>query len=306
MNLTLNVHGLRLYVNGDDVKAAAMAKAAGFDSVDYDICSMEKNPNDIWNTDGYAEEAKRIREIYESAGVPIRQTHAPFRFTNWTDPEYFEGFIMPTMKRSVEVSALLGAKVVVAHPLHFIKYAGNEEEIFEMNMKYYRELIPVAEKFGIKIAVENMFQWDDARNLPAHDTCSQIDEFIRYVDTLDSEYITACLDVGHVGLPRPDGKEAWDFIRALGHDRLGSLHIHDNDYKGDLHQLPYLGRIDWDKVTEALGEIDYAGDFTYEVGSRWICDRLNKVGEGFALTELTYMADVGKYLVSKIEKNRKK
>ena len=205
------------------------------------------------------------------------------------------------MKLSVEVSALLGAKVAVVHPLHYMKYAGNEEEIFEMNMKYYREFIPITEQYGIKVAVENMFQMDDFRGLIAHDTCSQIEEFIRYVDTVNHENIIACLDVGHVGLPRPDGKESWDFIRALGHDRLKSLHIHDNDYKGDQHVLPYMGRIDWDKVTEALGEIDYDGDFTYEVS---VFPRIKRVGDDFALTELKYMADVGKHLVAKVEKNR--
>lgn len=301
MRLTLNAHGLvKLY---GDARAAELAKAAGFDAVDYDICVMEKDTSDVWHSEGYVDEAKRIRAIFENAGVPIVQTHAPFRFTNWTDREYFEGFIMPTMKLSVEVSALLGAKVVVAHPLHFMKYAGNEEEIFEMNMKYYSELAEVAKKFDIKVAVENMFQWDDFRNLPAHDTCSTSKEFIRYIDTLDNENIVACLDVGHVGLPRPDGEEAWDLVRALGHDRLKSLHIHDNDYKNDQHLMPYSGRIDWDKVTEALGEIDYDGDFTYEVNTYY---RIKRVGDDFALPELKYMADIGKHLIGKIEKNRKK
>ena len=301
MRLTLNIGGLvRLYGNE---RAAEMAAAAGFEAVDYDLTAMEKNTSDIWHSEGYAEEAKRIREIFEKAGVPIAQTHTPFRFTRWADKEYYDSFILPTMKLSVEVSALLGANVAVVHPLHYMKYAGHEEEIFEMNMTYYRELIPVAEKFGIKVAVENMFQMDDFRGLIAHDTCSRIEEFIRYVDTLDHKNIIACLDVGHVGLPRPDGKEAWDFIRALGHDRLKSLHIHDNDYKNDQHLLPFYGRIDWDKVTEALGEIDYDGDFTYEVGT---FPRLNRVGEEFAQTELNYMASVGKHLVAKIERSRKK
>lgn len=302
MKLVLNVEALVRYYGNE--KAAELAKAAGFDAVDYDICHMETGPDDVFNGDGFVEEAKRIRAIFESAGVPIVQTHTPFRFKNWEDKEHFEGFIMPVMKRSVAVSGLLGAEVAVVHPLHFMRYEGNEEQIFEMNMKYYNELIPIAKEYGVKIAVENMFQVDDLRKHIIHDTCSTIAEFVRYVDTLNSEYITACLDVGHVGLPR--GKdEAWDFIRALGHDRLGSLHIHDNDYRNDLHQLPTLGKIDWDKVTQALGEINYSGHFTYEVSSRWICERLARVGDDFALTELSYMASIGKHLISKIEKNVK-
>jgi len=57
-------------------------------------------------------------------------------------------------------------------------------------------------------------------------------------------------------------------------------------------------------VTKALGEIDYDGDFTYEVSSKWITDRLKHVGEDFAVGELAYMASVGKHLVSKVDKAR--
>ena len=156
MRLTLNIGGLvKLY--GDE-KAAELAKAAGFEAVDYDLTVMEKNTSDVWHSENWREEAKRIREIYEKAGVPIVQTHTPFRFTNWSNKDYFDSFIMPTMKLSVEVSALLGAKVAVVHPLHYMKYAGNEEEIFEKNMEFYRSLIPYCREWNIKIGIENMPQ----------------------------------------------------------------------------------------------------------------------------------------------------
>ena len=301
MRLTMNIRGVRdLY--GEE-KTAKYVKAAGFDAADYCLCNMA-DAKHIFNSDKYAEEAARIRAIYEGEGLPIVQTHTPFWFSDWENEEHFGGFIMPVMKRSIEVSALLGADVAVVHPVHYMRYEGREEEIFEINMWYYRELIPIAERFGIKIAVENMFQMDERRWIHIHDTCSKSEEFIRYVDSLDSDSIVACLDIGHAGLPSGGKEEPWDFVRALGHSRLHSLHVHDNDYRGDAHQLPFMGKIDWNEVTRALGEIDYDGDFTYEINSKWVGERLKHVGEDFAVGELTYMASVGRHLMNKIDNSR--
>ena len=132
-------------------------------------------------------------------------------------------------------------------------------------------------------------------------TCATIPEFIRYVDTLDSEYMVACLDIGHVGLPESDDR-AWDFIRALGHERLQSLHVHDNDYRNDKHALPYQGKIDWDEVTKALGEIDYRGDFTYELDGKVIFPE--GMDRAFLPTHIKYLADVGRHLCNMTESHR--
>lgn len=56
-------------------------------------------------------------------------------------------------------------------------------------------------------------------------------------------------------------------IRALGADRIGALHVHDNNHKGDLHTLPYQSRMDWDAIVSALAEIGYRGDMTLEADS---------------------------------------
>lgn len=88
--------------------------------------------------------------------------------------------------------------MVVVHPLHHMPYKGHEEEIFQLNMDYYRKLIPFAQKYGVKIGVENMWQRDPLRKCITADTCSDVNEFIRYIDTLDSEQITGCLDLGRL------------------------------------------------------------------------------------------------------------
>ncbi len=299
MNLTMNVFGLETKLGLE--KALSVIKTAGFDSIDYSLEPM-LDPKFILNDETkYRAEAERIRAIADAAGLPITQTHTPFSYQNWKDPIVYEEFILPSIKRSIEISAILGAKVAVVHPLHHWTYKGHEEEIFERNMEFYGSLIPLCKEYNIKVAIENMFQREMLRGQLSFDTCNQIPEFIRYVDTLDSEYMVACLDIGHVGLPARDD-EAWDFIRALGHDRLQALHIHDNDYRVDKHALPYLGRIDWNEVTKALGEIDYQGDFTYEVNLTTFMSKF--MNEELIPTAMRYAHDVGRHLCSLVDQHR--
>ena len=299
MNLTMNVFGLETKLGLE--KALSVIKTAGFDSIDYSLEPM-LDPKFILNDETkYRAEAERIRAIADAAGLPITQTHTPFSYQNWKDPIVYEEFILPSIKRSIEISAILGAKVAVVHPLHHWTYKGHEEEIFERNMEFYGSLIPLCKEYNIKVGIENMFQREMLRGQLSFDTCNQIPEFIRYIDTLDSEYMVACLDIGHVGLPVRDD-EAWDFIRALGHDRLQALHVHDNDYRNDRHALPYIGRIDWNEVTKALGEIDYQGDFTYEVNLNTFIS--NAMNEEFLPTAMRYAHDVGRHLCALVDKAR--
>lgn len=301
MRLTLNVRGVRDHLGVEE--AARLVKKVGFDAIDYSLMDMT-DPEHILLTDAYADEAMRIREAFEKVGLPIVQTHTPFAFKNRDDVEYRNSFIIPAMKRSVAISGLLGAEVAIVHPFHFKKYPEYKDEMHDLNMELYRELLPVAEEYGVRIAVENMFGWDARRERIVHDVCSNPEEFVSYVDELNSDFAVACLDVGHVGLPTGTAYEAQDFVRALGHHRLKSLHIHDNDYKWDLHQMPYRGKLDWDSITAALGEINYDGDFTYEVDFDYVERAKASGGLEMLEAELVYMEKVGRILVDKIEKSR--
>ena len=95
----------------------------------------------------------------------------------------------------------------------------------------------------------------------SHSVCSRPGEMIKYIDTLKSDSIVACLDIGHAMLVR---ERPEDFIRALGNGRLSCLHVHDVDGIDDLHTLPYFGIARWDKIMRALSEIDYKGNLTFE------------------------------------------
>ena len=273
----------------------ALLKEAGFDACDVSL-DGQRHPEHPLSGAGYEKEARRIRAAADSAGIIINQTHAPFSYPLdiWEKSDQ----LMPILKRSLEISAVFGAETAIVHPYHHPVYMGHEDEMFEKNMEYYGELIPTAEAVGVKICAENMFQVDERRGHIVHDTCSSIYDFVRYIDTLSSEYVVACLDIGHIVLVQQKDEPA-DFIRALGQKRLKALHIHDNNYRADEHKLPYEGRIDWDAVTKALGEIDYQGYFTYETSGN-----LKRMDDGFVPVGLKYMADLARHMCAKIDANR--
>ena len=239
--------------------AIDIMKQAGYDAIDLSLFGMVDDANEFC-TEGYRARIAEIRAYAEERGIYFNQSHTPFQF-NWAAPNAVEEQLIPKTIRALEVSALAGCQIAVVHPVHHEEYLGHEEERFAQNMKFYRRLLPYAKEYGIKIALENMFQREVKRKVLGPDTCSHAAEFIRYLDTLNDEHFVACLDLGHCGVV---GTEAQDVIRTLGHERLHALHVHDNDYTKDQHTLPGLGKMNWEEIMRALAEIDYDGEFTFE------------------------------------------
>ena len=58
--------------------------------------------------------------------------------------------------------------------------------------------------------------------------------------------------------------------------------------------------MDWNKITTALGEIDYKGDFTYEADNFLV-----RFDRSSIQAATTFMAALGRTLIAKIEAARK-
>ena len=272
--------------------ATELLKNAGFDAIDMDLCGLEKDDSVFWDNT-YKYRVLEIREHAESLGMSFNQSHAPFHYRWATNPNEYEERFMPGMIRALEISGMLGCKQAIVHPIHHQEYIGHEEEQFELNMKFYRDLLPYAKEYGVKIALENMWQNEVKRKHPGVDVCSLATEFVRYMDTLNDDYFTACLDLGHSGMV---GEEAQDAIRILGHDRLGALHVHDNNYREDQHTLPYLGKMNFEAICKALAEVDYKGEFTYEAARFY-----GGIPNELLPSALKFMVEVGRHLIGRIE-----
>ena len=266
--------------------ATDMLIQAGYTAVDLSTFGN----NAYMFTENWQETAKALRVRAESRGACFNQAHAPFG----GGYDHYTSVLIPTFPRVFAFCELLGVRQIVVHPLQKGRYYGHEKELFDMNMDFYRSLIPLSEKHGIKIAIENMWQGHPVTHRICDDVCADPHELAAYYDTLnDPEHFTVCLDIGHVALC---GREPEDAVRILGHDRLGALHVHDVDYVSDLHTVPYLGRINWQNVLEALAAIDYKGEFTMESDAF-----LSRYPEDMLPLATRFMADTSKYLADKLD-----
>lgn len=264
-------------------KAIEIISSVGFDAIDISLFIVNLEESPLSRSD-YREYARYLRSIAKSNGTYCNQSHAPF-------PSYIEGndeynsLVYSAIVKAIEFSAEIGASQIIVHP--FVTKKNQKEE----NLKFYNSLLPCCKEFNIKVALENMFGRNKKLGRIVPNICSTGEELGEYVDALDSEYFTACLDIGHAGLV---GETAVNMIHTLGHDRLTALHVHDNDMIEDLHTLPFTRVIDFDAVAAALKDINYSGDMTLEA-DHFLYDLPDELKvEGAQL-----MAAVARYLAKK-------
>lgn len=228
---------------------------AGFDAWDFsmfEMCGYDWKTRTAFRSshplgqNDYLKFAQRLKQVGEDNGIYCNQSHAPFP----TGCDEVRSYL----KRAIECTAEAGGKICIIHPDN---NKGPEE-----NAEMYFELLPFAKECGVKIATENMFNWTPEKDEAAFAACANPESFNAHLDAVNDDYFIACLDIGHAEMSGL-GTSAVEMIHALG-DRLGALHIHDNDKRHDLHQIPFSKNIDFEAVVKALKEIGYSGEFTLE------------------------------------------
>ena len=237
-------------------KAVEEVAKAGFDAWDF---SMTDNmavydyslgkislANHPLATGDYLKFARELKKTGLDNGIRCNQSHAPF-------PSGKPG-MMPYLKRAIECTAEAGGDICVIHPYN--------DWNTEKNAELYFELLPFAKSCGVKIAAENMWNWNDEKQQASPAACSDGQSFKSLLDAVNDEYLVGCLDIGHAEMAGL-GTSAADMVYALK-DRLQALHIHDNDRHYDLHELPFTGAIDFPPIIKALKDINYGGYFTLE------------------------------------------
>lgn len=271
-----------------ELEAIRMLAEAGFDALDYSMFS-HGDDHPVFG-EKQADHADWLLAAAKKHGLAFNQAHAPFPTIIEDDPAYNER-VFPQVAKSIEMAGRLGADQIIVHPTSFSDRRKNKAE----NVRLYEKLAPHAAPYGIKIALENMWQWDASGRI-VKNVCSDAEDFIDILDELDPKRFTACLDLGHCGLV---GESAADMIRSLGRDRLTSLHVHDNDHQDDTHTLPYSGKMDWPAITRALADIDYAGDLTLEADHFMVA-----MPDEFLPAAVRFMQETGRQLMAMIDRAR--
>ena len=114
------------------------------------------------------------------------------------------------------------------------------------------ELMPVLEKYGVRIAVENM----------PSDTFEEIAALMR---EYPPERLGITYDSGHGNIAEGRGLDLLEPLK----DRLQALHLNDNDGSGDQHQPPFMGTVDWERMAKIIAESSYTDrPMSFEIGMR--------------------------------------
>ena len=231
-----------------------LCRNAGFLHVDY-------SP-DFTSAD-WEKLARHDRDILDQAEIHVEQTHAPFnRYRRHSDEDFPIYY-----RRLFEASKILGAKYVVVHADEYRTTSGryDQNEILDFTYDYLAPFVEYAEKNGMIVAIENVFE-DNTRYCPQINGRSRFtsttEELKAIIERFNTPSVACCWDFGHAKCAF--GKDAMlDAMKELG-KYIVCTHVHDNYYEKDLHLAPFMGDLPWESHLKYLKEIGYQGKFTFE------------------------------------------
>lgn len=261
---------------------------AGFDSIDLDM-SFWRIQTDRMAADDWKQWVECQIQAAQKVNLPMTQGHAHFFSLDYCEQlsrEEQEHRCM-LIERDIEASAMCGIPWLVVHPQSYSNAIWYDAELsMEKNLELFKRLGEKASKYGVGLAIENMFIHG---GVPACFAAS-CDELIELVDRLgDDKVFGICWDTGHANLNKVDQAGS---VLKMG-KRLKALHVNDNKGQWDDHILPYHGTICWEPFMKALGKSGYEGDFTYEIHNF-----TKGFDKGFHLEAATFSRKLGQYLLT--------
>ena len=275
-------------------EAVRILKEIGFDAYDMSLTRLHEAGFEFGTENqNYVQTAKQLRAYADAIGITCNQSHAPYPLhKDENDPKNRERnidwneHILSWCIKALEITSILGGKHCIIHPYNNWSPRENAERV-------YQPLLPYAKKFGVKIAVENMWNWPQGSPVCAPAACALPENFVAHMDLLDPEWFVACVDIGH-GEMFKGQSSARELLLALG-DRVQTLHVHDNDCWHDDHTFPFFGKIDWECILSTLKEINYQGVFTFEADYP-----VRKFPNELKQDALTLLYKTGRYLLRRL------
>ena len=167
--------------------------------------------------------------------------------------------------KAFEIAEKLGVKTYVMHIGAWccVENCWYEQQDFlrQLTIESLEKLLPIAEKYGVTIAIENAFE---PSNTP--------DELLYFLERVKSPALGACFDAGHATMMSdvmvkrdrdenddPNRKPLWHGRLEFQSDALEKIapyvvtcHLHDNDGYNDQHKLIFSGVANWQKYMDTL------------------------------------------------------
>ena len=248
------------------------------------------------------ERIKFIRKVCNDMEVEFSSVHGlDGKFFDMNIPEPDQRKIMlESHKKAMAVASDFGCKTYTVHvgAHHYCNEKISLDILRPLALESLEKLLPIAEKLGIIIAVENSFEKPNS----AKEVLGLVTPF------LSSPAIGVCYDTGHAhcmeSMPGRDMNkyecyfpicwyEEGVILEDNALDKLKehvvTCHIHDNNGYGDYHAMPFDGNINWRELMPKLFSCPRMIDFQTEVefgeGENWAGKLLSPPG-GYSIRRL--------------------
>lgn len=232
-------------------------KAAGFEIVDFNFAQAAKR-NGPLSRENWESWAKDLASYVRKSGVTVGQTHGHWFILCDQRDEQSLSFHLEMTKRSLRASAFLTEKPwMVTHAFTVLDSEGyNRERSLEYNYAHYSELLELGERYGTRIAMENVFPIPERTYFG-----TTAEDLVEMAEKIHSESFGLCWDFGHAnraGLEHiPSLRTVIPYVKVT--------HVHDNFKKMDAHNFPFNGSIRWQEILPELTRLGYEGNFNFEV-----------------------------------------
>lgn len=258
----------------------ARCRAAGFRVMDFNFFDQEREGMPM-NFDNWNFWLEDIKKLSNRLGIEFSQTHP--NFFNMFDKRISNyDWEQEKVRRGIIGSGILGAKWAVFHIGTVYNPDGtpNDEESLKANVQYLRPLLQLAHENNVGLAFENLGRDSFARTA---------ENLLSLLEELNDDAAGICWDFGHANIMGLDQVES---LRKIG-KHLKATHIADNHGILDEHLPPYFGNINWKQMVDVLKEIEYEGDFTYEIQN--ITRNLPNEHRD---TLIRYFVELGEYIIA--------
>ncbi len=214
-----------------------------------------------WNSDFFysTSELKQYAKWFQDFGLQLLDIHGSAGQEKcWYSTVEYErqAGVELVINRIIMLHELGGTGSLMMHIPAFADREGFDRGAvlprFEAVKRSLDELIPVLEKYSVRIAVENGFS----------DTFETIGMLMK---DYPGKYVGITYDSGHGNIAEGKGMDRLEPYK----DRLQALHLNDNDSSGDQHQPPFFGTVDWERMVKLLAESSYKGrPLSFELAMR--------------------------------------
>ncbi|WP_396624188.1 sugar phosphate isomerase/epimerase family protein [Luteitalea sp.] len=198
-----------------------------------------------------------------SAGVRLHSVHAPIteflHGTTWGPPISTGTASAAQRARTIDECTRALALAEVAPYEHLVLHLGVPDEYApptgdnqrDAVLRTLEALIPVAERVGVRIAVEVI-----------PNALSTARQLVRLIEDEELPHLGICLDVGHARL-QGDVVDALETVAGY----LVTTHLHDNRGRSDDHLVPFEGVIDWGELLIGFQKVGYDGTLLFELAA---------------------------------------